>query len=1143
MSGVRWRRGSRESGPISRIEYAGIAGDPLALTACVTSPRSRCLLVDRVLREPDGRAIDLVSGADVLLRVSAVGAADEHRAWAEACAQRYTIRHPGMAMLRDFGVTGSNARFEVFDDPRARAADRHISRASCRADVSAPSSALVVSRSALRRAHYIQPRCAVARVVSWMAERDASPIRELYVCGPAGSGLSTTSELIAREGRLSGFVPVGASLLPSLTMEGREEVIQMLSTRHLLILRDLTRTDYRGFSWLDRLARVAQRPILIITIARAAPRDLLSVPLDPLDSDALMRTIGAVAMSTADRRRARGCADRSDGWPGRFLDAWHRTRVVRYTINRARLPRAAERAAKYGETIARGGCAEETAIAAATQTVIDRALKLAASGRHAAARLALKECAAQLERRSATQTLARVRLALGELARARGSLTEAIRELDRARAAVGDELASDLRIAILTAMCRTLIDLGDLRRSESIARTIDAAARYEDVAAPGSLHVLATALYWQGHYEEAVHVLHGARADDGAALALKARNALARGELADAAVLAQAAIENTSPERDPEARLAAITSAALIAGGTADQTRIHSLVVEGSSLARTSHCPMWMIEVRLSRVEALIRARDIAGARAAARGLRRFAERRALRLASARARTLMAVLESASPEACEHDGIQALVDLHAALAPSSARSARRRIRDDLAELLELTQEAPDERTALSRMATFVARTLPHATISLFAREDRAVTLVTASDTGAPAVVPDVAHRTLAAGVPIGPARGRDGVDFALPVRFAGSIIGALSCRWSVEGPLDWTRIELLLATAASAAGPCLRAVVDHGARRSQAAAVELIGNSSAMQALREQIVKAGCAPFAVLIEGESGAGKELVARAIHRASARRDRKWCAINCAALGDELLEAELFGHSRGAFTGAVAERVGLFEDADGGTLFLDEVGELSARAQAKLLRALQDGEVRRVGENMTRRVDVRVIAATNRRLADEVAAGRFREDLWYRLAIVRIAVPPLRARPEDVPELVKEFWCRAAERTGSKAVLTAAAVAALARYDWPGNVREVQNVMAALSVSAPRRGPITLAHLPDALVRTAAEPASLEDARRTFERRFVRAAMARAGGRISAAARELGISRQGLAKLLTRLESVDAPAVDCAREPRDP
>jgi transcriptional regulator with PAS, ATPase and Fis domain len=291
--------------------------------------------------------------------------------------------------------------------------------------------------------------------------------------------------------------------------------------------------------------------------------------------------------------------------------------------------------------------------------------------------------------------------------------------------------------------------------------------------------------------------------------------------------------------------------------------------------------------------------------------------------------------------------------------------------------------------------------------------------------------------------------------------------------------------------------------------------------------LRRRIERAAAAPFAALVCGESGTGKELVARALHRGGPRRARRFCALNCAALSDELIESELFGHARGAFTGAVRDRAGLFEDADGGVLFLDEVGDLSARAQAKLLRVLQDGEVRRIGENVTRRVEPRIVAATNRDLYDDAAGGRFRRDLLYRLDVIRLNTPPLRDRIEDVALLAERFWRRLMDRTGGRAVLTAGVFAALARYHWPGNVRELQNVMAALAVAAPARGRVLASHLP-ALVRTQADledTLTLSAARRRLEARLVRAALARAGGRRSQAAAELGVTRQGLAKLLVR------------------
>ena len=309
----------------------------------------------------------------------------------------------------------------------------------------------------------------------------------------------------------------------------------------------------------------------------------------------------------------------------------------------------------------------------------------------------------------------------------------------------------------------------------------------------------------------------------------------------------------------------------------------------------------------------------------------------------------------------------------------------------------------------------------------------------------------------------------------------------------------------------------------------------LVGDSVVMSDVRAQIALAARAPFPVLIRGESGCGKELAARAIHSLGLRRHRRCAAINCAALPDELIESELFGHVRGAFTGAASDRAGLFDDADGGTLFLDEVGELGARAQAKLLRVLQDGEVRRVGENHARRVDVRVIAATNVSLEDAVRQGAFRADLFYRLDVVRVRMPSLRERRDDVPLLARHFWHDCTARVGSRARLDGRVLDALARFDWPGNVRQLQNTLAALAVRVPPRGRVTFDDLPPE-VRLAGQPApgggtGLEAARREFEATYVRNALSRAGGRPTMAARDLGVTRQGLSKLVRRL-GLDEP-----------
>ena len=232
----------------------------------------------------------------------------------------------------------------------------------------------------------------------------------------------------------------------------------------------------------------------------------------------------------------------------------------------------------------------------------------------------------------------------------------------------------------------------------------------------------------------------------------------------------------------------------------------------------------------------------------------------------------------------------------------------------------------------------------------------------------------------------------------------------------------------------------------------------MIGGSRAMQALRARIAQIAPTPETVLITGESGAGKELIARAIHAASNRAAGPWVSLNCPALSAHLMESELFGHERGAFTGADAARIGRFEAADGGSILLDEVTEIELPLQAKLLRVLQEKAFERVGNNATQRVNVRVLATTNRDLAAAVAAGRFRQDLYYRLAVVPLTAPPLRERLDDVPELVEYFLQRTARRLQREPCqLDRSAHELLQNYDWPGNVRELENIITRASVLA--------------------------------------------------------------------------------------
>lgn len=224
----------------------------------------------------------------------------------------------------------------------------------------------------------------------------------------------------------------------------------------------------------------------------------------------------------------------------------------------------------------------------------------------------------------------------------------------------------------------------------------------------------------------------------------------------------------------------------------------------------------------------------------------------------------------------------------------------------------------------------------------------------------------------------------------------------------------------------------------------------LVGHSRQMIELYMEIARVAAYRSTVLIYGESGTGKELVARAIHNNSPRHNQPFIAVNCGALTETLLEAELFGHTRGSFTGAVADKKGYFEEADSGTIFLDEIGETSPALQVKLLRVLQEGEVKRVGSSKSTKVDVRVVAATNRKLEDEVKASRFREDLFYRLSVITLRVPPLRERREDIPLLALHFLKRSCQDTGKRVSFSEAALRKLREYEWSGNVRELENTI---------------------------------------------------------------------------------------------
>jgi two-component system nitrogen regulation response regulator NtrX len=307
----------------------------------------------------------------------------------------------------------------------------------------------------------------------------------------------------------------------------------------------------------------------------------------------------------------------------------------------------------------------------------------------------------------------------------------------------------------------------------------------------------------------------------------------------------------------------------------------------------------------------------------------------------------------------------------------------------------------------------------------------------------------------------------------------------------------------------------------------------MVGDSAAMHRLDREIDRVAGACARALISGENGSGKELVARLLHERSPRRDRPFVEINCAALPEHLIESELFGYEKGAFTGAERPKPGMFELAHTGTLFLDEVGDMALATQARVLRVLQEGRFLRLGGTEPKEVDVWVIAATNRDLKAEVAAGRFREDLYYRLAVVPIEVPPLRERPEDIPALVEHLLERAVQEQGlPRKRFAPEVIAAFARAPWRGNVRELKNTVERLMIMAPG-SEVGLGDLPEEIAaghRVAASPEidamSLREARDAFEAAHIRRVLQSCGGNISKAAERLHVERSNLSKKIRQL-----------------
>ncbi len=315
-----------------------------------------------------------------------------------------------------------------------------------------------------------------------------------------------------------------------------------------------------------------------------------------------------------------------------------------------------------------------------------------------------------------------------------------------------------------------------------------------------------------------------------------------------------------------------------------------------------------------------------------------------------------------------------------------------------------------------------------------------------------------------------------------------------------------------------------RLVEENKSLRARVKQQELVGRSAAILEIYKQVARAAATSVPVLITGETGTGKEQVARSLHQRSQRSTGRFVAVDCGAIAESLMESELFGHARGAFTGASGARRGLFEEATGGTMFLDEIGDIGPKIQSQLLRALQEGEIRRVGESTPVKVDVRVVAATNKDLKALVAEGKFREDLLYRLDVVHLHLPPLRERREDIPALVEHFAAIHA-RGGARPVVTDEAMGRLVAYDWPGNVRQLENVVAralamnGTGVLGPADFSAPIGDAPKKLAGLAADMPTLAE----LNRRYAQHVLAMVGGNKSEAARLLEVDRKTLYKLL--------------------
>jgi DNA-binding NtrC family response regulator/tetratricopeptide (TPR) repeat protein len=1127
-------------GDAIRSAFRSIArGGALAVLAARTAMTE--LMGDRFLvaSAQPGCAIDLATGVRVRLRIAAAGDRAAQIAWNDRCAGLARLRHPLLNPLVDFGFSDRRHTFEAYavSSPIRSAGRRgpsmlshlvrflqargiHLSQSRARLAVRELATATSGSR---RRplAVIVQPRSALAALEEALDDATHGGTAQIDVVGASGSGLRTLHALTARAARLRGYIPISTQVLLRLP-----EIRTLAEERHvcLFIEEHDSAEERRGIAlFLAELGTASARRHVAVRFSRELKDGRPALTMDRMDVTTLTSMVFCDAECGPNADELSSAAREAGGMPGIFLDRLRGAPLDAVApLSRRSASREGGRLAMVRESSAayrteRVPCPPggKRAIGRALADAPDRAERLADRGRHASAGRLLSRAIRVLEARGEVSLAASCAARLAWIDRQRGRSDRALEGFERARRLAGDGVHG---VAAVIGIGTIWIDEQRLTEAEAALRGACAAAsvlRDPDLEARAQ-YALARCFFWQTRYDEA-SVLLAAIAESNSACrsqvearALAARIRAAEGDLQAAVAAANDAIALADRFDGDRWRAVAARAMTIVQAALGDHDRLRHWAERGRQLAASAHLPILGLRLRA------IVVRDC---RSAEDGRLRGHLRAALRH-----RPLSRLARQEIEAACDGRTVNAL----------TRDSAHERSLRELQQLLEIAQGADDDDAALAGLCDTLCERLRAASVQIVGGANEPAN---APRTLARAGRPwqgdaRIVERILAGGSGVSALACAEPRQAAEPVCYGRQPIAVMCCRWTPGTAIDPERSATLLRAGALAAAAPVRSVLDRAAPHAiEVAGGELVGTSPAALALREAIARAARAPFPVLIEGESGSGKELVARGIHRLSTRRDRRLCTVNCAALSDDLLEAELFGHARGAFTGAVGERAGLFEEADGGTLFLDEIGELSPRAQAKLLRVLQDGEVRRVGENLPRRVDARVVAATNRRLADEAAAGRFRADLRFRLDVVRIDVPPLRDRAADVPALALHFWADAAGRVGSAATLTPETLAALARYDWPGNVRELQNAIASLAVHAPRRGRI----LPSMLPRHVAGPSAatadtFEAARNEFERRFVRAALAQAGGQRARAARALGVSRQGLAKMLRRLQILD-------------